>query len=354
MQGGPKAGVSVTQDLTLFYLARQAEGVAAFRRFADSYKALPAGCPHTLVVIFKGFAGESDLAGARAVFAGVAHGEMRVDDAQFDIGAYLQAAVQSGSDHVCFVNTHTQVLAPGWLGHLRAAMGDPSVGMAGAHASFESLLDSVALTSKAVWLAGIRQVPYDRQLARSYRFLLTVQAPAWLEQKPRWRDWLPRGPHHYAALEEEWQAFWRANRLPGAVFEFLDGFPSFPNPHIRSNGFMVKRLDLLTWFPRIAPTKQASYGFESGPDSLPARVLRGGRRLALVDRNGVAWDRDRWAASGTFRLGKQAGIMIGDNQTRAFDTFSAPERAVHEMMTWGEGVGRGGRAYSLGFRFRME
>jgi hypothetical protein len=350
--GHGRAGPPVTRDLALFYLARHAEGLPAFHRFATSYRAHPPGYPHTLVIIYKGFDTEAGVQEARSVFADLPHGEIRVDDTQFDIGAYLHAAAHTDADYVCFVNTHTEILAPNWLAHLRAAMRDPSIGLAGPHASFESLRDSLALTCKAVWLAGIRPVPFDRQLANAFRFALKVQAPAWMEQRPVWRDWFPRGWQYYRYLDAEWQAFWQANSGPGGVYHFLDGFPHFPNPHIRSNGFIVERRMLLDLFPRIAPTKQASYGFESGPDSLPAQVIRSGRRLALVDRNGVVYDHDRWTASRTFRLGNQANIMLADNQTRAFDRFSPPERAVHVMMSWGEAMAWP-RGYSLGFRFRM-
>ena len=49
-------------DLALFYLARRAEGLGSFQRFVDSYKANGAGVDHSLVVIYKGFERDRDLA----------------------------------------------------------------------------------------------------------------------------------------------------------------------------------------------------------------------------------------------------------------------------------------------------
>src|SRR5258708_1499388 len=125
------------KDLVLFYLACQAEGIEEFRRFAASYRDNPAGCAHELFIIYKGFEQPSDLSEARQEFAGLSSGEVHIGDEHFDIGAYLHAAYQVECRYACFVNTHTEILSSGWLRHLRAAMHDPSIGMAGAHASFE-------------------------------------------------------------------------------------------------------------------------------------------------------------------------------------------------------------------------
>ena len=309
------------------------------------------GCPHDLVIIYKGFEQEADLAAARTTFSGLSHAEIRVGDEHFDIGSYLNAAAQVEADYVCCVNTHTQILAPHWLRHLRSAMTDPTIGLAGPHASFESLYDSLGITSKAVWLSGVEIVPYDQKLADYFRFVVAVHAPNFLTGKPTWRGWLPE--YRYRRLEAKWDAFWRSNCQPGSVYDFLEGFPRFPNPHIRSNGFMLERKTLLNFFPLIEPTKKAAYGFESGPESLPAKILSSGRRLALVDRNGVVYDQDRWPESNTFRLGTQENIMIGDNQTRSFDALSKQERATHVMMTWGDSLANPPKAYPLGYRFRM-
>jgi hypothetical protein len=349
-------------DSAVFYLARHAEGLPPLRRFVESYKKHPAGIEHQFVVIFKGFERVTDLDAARGEFAGLPHTEIRISDEHFDIGAYLYGAANIETDYVCFLNTHTQILASSWLSHLRSAMNDPSIGLAGAFASFESLFDSLAVTSKAVWLAGIECIPFDERLADCYRFILKMHAPKFLANEPPWRHLMRRSGLKWAwrrfvrragpkEIESRWQAYWATVYRPGGHYGFLERFPRFPNPHLRSNGFIIERDTLLRLFPEIQPTKHAAYAFESGDNSLSAQVIRTGKKLALVDRHGQVYGEATWSKSKTFRLGAQENLMFSDNQTRAFDNLSEDERNTHVMMSWGLRSCDRSRAYPLGFSF---
>lgn len=340
-------------DLALFYLARKAEGLDSFRRFIESYRTHPAGCPHQLVIIYKGFGGHDDpaLHEACSLFRELddARSEVMVTDEHYDIGAYLRAARQIDSRFVCFVNTHTEILADNWLAHLRNAIDDETVGVAGASASYESLYDSLALTTKAVWLAGIECVSYDRRLADHYQFILKVHTPHWLDGMHRQAS---RYGHFYGVyLAEKWDAFWKSTLAPGGENNFLIDFARFPNPHIRSNGFIVRRTDFLRF--NVEPTKKSTYGFESGPNGLSITMLHEGKRLVLVDRNGRCLEPDQWPTSGCFRSGNQENLMIADNQTRSFDGLTQPEKDTHLLMSWGDSI-KPVRGYPLGFRFTMK
>ncbi|MFP3556263.1 hypothetical protein SB861_36945 [Paraburkholderia sp. SIMBA_049] len=333
-------------DLALFYLARHVEGLNSFRRFVDSYKRHPAGCDHKLVIIYKGFEHDADLEAARGVFD-MPHCEVRVTDEHYDIGAYINSAHQIDAQYVCFVNTHTEILADNWLLHLRNAIADESVGIAGATASYESLYDSLALLDRVVWLAGFERVEYDEKLAANYRFILRPHAPWWLDEKPKTKR---RYGHFYERyLDEKWKRVWCEAVAPGGRNAFLEGFPRFPNPHVRSNGFILKRADFLRFV--VQPTKKSTYGFESGPDGLSQTLAREGKRLTMVDRNGRYFDQEEWPHARCFRSGNQENLLIADNQTRAYDGLSAPERATHLMMSWGDAVAESKSALSLGYRF---
>lgn len=342
-------------DLALFYLARKAEGIESFRRFVESYKAHPAGCTHQLVIIYKGFeSGSGDLELARAcdMFHELDENcsEVMVTDEHYDIGAYIQAAQQINAKYVCFVNTHTDILTDNWLFHLRNAIEDESVGVAGASASYESLYDSLALTTKAVWLAGIECTSYDQKLADHYHFILKVHTPHWLIEQPVNKT---KHGHFYGVyLAEKWDAYWRRLLMPGEINNFLTDFTRFPNPHIRSNGFIVRRADFLRF--KVEPTKKSTYGFESGPNGLSITMLREGKRLVLVDRNGRCMDSEHWPTGGCFRSGNQENLMIADNQTRSYDELSQPEKHTHLLMSWGNSVKTGSDGYPLGFTFSMK
>jgi hypothetical protein len=304
------------------------------------------------VVIYKGFETERDLAAAREVFD-MPNCEVRVTDEHYDIGAYIIASAQTEANFVCFVNTHTEILSDNWLAHLRNAIEDESVGVAGATASYESLYDSLALTSKAVWLAGNEGVSYDQRLAAYFRFVLTTNAPGWLEAKEV--KGYRFGQFYETYLAEKWDAFWKLTMrqsAPRGPHAFLEGFNRFPNPHIRSNGFIVRRDRFLRF--EVQPTKKSAYSFESGPNGLSSTALREGKRLVLVDRNGRCIEKEDWPHAGCFRSGNQENLMMADNQTRSFAALSQPEKDTHLLMSWGDSIRIAGGAYPLGMTFKCD
>ena len=61
-------------------------------------------------------------------------------------------------------------------------------------------------------------------------------------------------------------------------------FPYFPNPHIRSNCFLIDRSLLLSLDFRLKLTKLDCQLFESGSDGLSAKLLGLGLRLLVVGR----------------------------------------------------------------------
>ncbi|MFW8646000.1 glycosyltransferase family A protein [Rhizobium beringeri] len=62
-------------------------------------------------------------------------------------------------------------------------------------------------------------------------------------------------------------------------------FPHFPNPHIRSNAFLVKRDDLLA-IPLEDKGKMAACRFESGKEGLSMHLLRQGLDILVVGADG--------------------------------------------------------------------
>lgn len=152
-------------------------------------------------------------------------------------------------------------------------------------------------------------------------------------------------------LEDEWQQYWGWCISIVGPLRYIADFPPFPNAHIRSNGFIVERKWLTEHFPSAKPTKYAAYGFESGFRGLSKAVIERGRQLAIVDRRGNVFPPDRWHESETFRLGSQDGLIMADNQTRAFDAMPEPERDLHRMMSWGRERVEAKSVPSLGLPF---
>jgi hypothetical protein len=99
---------------------------------------------------------------------------------------------------------------------------------------------------------------------------------------------------------------------------------------------MMERQIFVDTLPSLIETKNDSYLFESGPDSLTQQVLRRGLRVVVVGKDGSIYEMDQWAESGTFRLGSQHNLLVKDNQTRAFEAMNVAEQSAFATMAWGE------------------
>ena len=177
---------------SVVYLVRINEGLAPVQRFLASYLRYDAGVPHRFLVLRRGFALPGAWDAYEAVFDefGAAHDSLDVAETGFDLGAYREAAQKSSADVFCFLNTFSEVLCDGWLANLHRASQLDRAGLVGATGSWES------------WYSS--GVPARRPAATR----------------------LPR-----RATAREW---FRARAL-------RRDFAAFPNPHVRTNAFMVTR-----------------------------------------------------------------------------------------------------------------
>jgi hypothetical protein len=329
-------------DTAVVYLARRKEGLEPLRRFVDTYGKTAAGVQHDLIVIYKGF--EWSLRAprigvdqylarrhARSVLRPIERGSVTVTDEMLDIGAYLVAArAFQQYRFFCFLNTFSEVVADDWLKKLRDAIDSESVGIVGATASWESLYDSFFFLNKAAWLAGGR-VPPNRIFSEQLKSTFAIHSAKWFADSQA----LPAGaPLSYdCELDGAYDRYWQSLLKSGGYADY-EHWPRFPNPHLRSNGFMIRRDNLLQTFSEVAPTKLAALQFESGPLSLTNAVLASSRRVLLIGKNGT-YDIDQWPRSNIFRSGMQENLIISDNQTRDFDAESPLGKVAYSLMSWG-------------------
>lgn len=360
------------------YLARMAEGLEPLKRFVQSYLRHSAGVEHDLVVIYKGYSRSGSFEDARAVFASIPHRAIEVSDEGFDIGAYLAVAPQLEHDYICFMNTFTEIEADGWLLNLYRHASSPGTGVVGAMGSYESLSTSSRLIHKVLWLCNEAAVPFDEKIAYYYDFVIEDHCKFWkaggqagsfslrkmmLALAPRqiyrrcrsiaaaqMKLILDKGAR--GTLEERFQRRWESRIGPGGDMATTACFPVFPNPHIRSNGFMVPRQRMLEFPPGSIRTKMDACAFESGADSLTNRVRREGLAALIVGRDGIGYDMKEWCSSKTFRCVYESNILLSDNQSRMFRRMTPGARATHLRITWGDYLGNAPDDFpGLGFHF---
>lgn len=340
--------------IAVLYLARHAEGLAPVLRFARSYQEFAAGVAHDLIVIHKGSHESCSTDDVTAAFKGVPHRALHLPDDGFDIGAYQRANAQIDHDVVCCLNTFSEILAPNWLQILTGPLSDPGVGIVGATASYESINDSTRLLNKAIW--HMTEAKFNRAFADYFQFLL-IHSPTWAEKfkarptmKQRWRGIKARWRGVDARIDSaRLDDRWLREATAHDHIRRCSGFPAFPNPHVRSSGFAVRRTDLLAATRPIADKLDACE-FESGVNSLTRTILKSGRRALVANRARKYFDVADWPKSQTFRLGTQSGLLIADGRTRDFGAMGSDERALHVVMSWGDHMAR---VPLLGSRFQV-
>lgn len=141
-------------------------------------------------------------------------------------------------------------------------------------------------------------------------------------------------PLHAMWLDTVYEAFTSSDRIglvgcSGSMetsHPFFPGFPDFPNYHIRTNGFMIAKQDYLDILEdHSLKTKVEAYQFESGCQSMTWMIRASGREAVVVGKKGMVQPRDLWRAN-LFRSWNQSNLLLGDNQTRAYQAASLPGR----------------------------
>jgi hypothetical protein len=320
--------------LAVVYLVRYIEDTASVRRFIDSYKRFRAGVGHELVIIWKGFPNQNpDGSDQLRICNEVQHRSIAVTDCGFDIGAYRRAAEFFPYQAMLFANTFSEVQADDWLKLLWDSFMRDDVGLVGATASYESLQSSMKQLARAVFLASTDS-PYDALLAAQWEHELRDRHPQWLRQSVgfRLRSSARAALRRVRGRPSPVNAFEQAWETHGVFYEAQ---PRFPNPHVRTNAFLIGREDFLSIAPVEIATKEAAFEFESGAKNLTRLIWSRGLDVAIVGANRRSYAASDWASSETFRRGTQKNKLVADNQTRAFDRMNPAARELSEKLTWG-------------------
>ena len=121
---------------------------------------------------------------------------------------------------------------------------------------------------------------------------------------------------------------------PGPLRARRRGYPSFPNPALRTNGFALERelLRSLDWPP--PRTRLDAVAIECGEHGITRQVLKRGLQALVVGRDGRGYEPERWRESRTFRSGNQANLLLADKRTRHYEAAGPLMRRALEWLSW--------------------
>lgn len=276
--------MSTDTGIAVLHLVRARNPTSALAAFLKSYQRYPAGAPHRLIILLKGFADGVPYEIDR-LLAPIIHERIYCPDTGFDIGSYMYGIERISEPLVLLTNSFTEFATDGWLGKLLAAIILPSMGAVGATGSWESF---------------------------SSRFFHEPMDMA--------RPWPLR------IVRRVWSL------IIGAGLFII--FPKFPNVHLRTNGLLIRRVDFITHRHPPMRFKIQAWMFESGRWSLSRCLIRRGLRLAIVDRDGTVYAPEEWEGSSTFWQGEQSNLLIHDNQTRMYANGSENFRCRKRFTAW--------------------
>lgn len=279
-------------NISVIYNAWHPFGIFPFQSFITSYQKNTANAAHQLVIIFKDFP-ENDIASDEP-FLNLLK-EMNIDYSSLhfkgglDIDAYFFAANQLNTEYCCFFNTKSIILAPNWLNYMYQAIQDNSVGVVSATGSWQSYMNTVYIqnslryNSKESFKTNFRKYKLYLKAFFYYRFL----------------------------------------------------FPSFPNPHVRTNAFLIKKETFLKLHYKPITKKIEAYQFESGWNGFTRQLQKMGLIALIVDNKGNAYPIDKWNKSNIFWQSNQEALLVSDNQTNAYNVASETERKTYRKLAWG-------------------
>jgi hypothetical protein len=310
----------------VIYLCRFAEGEHPVRTFVDSYCAHSAGADHDLYVIFKGFRDQSSLAAARALFGGLSVRPIELEDEGYDIGSYFAAARIVANHRLVFFNTFTELLVDNWLKRLDDALSLPGVGLVGATGSWQS--------HRSMYQAGWRRASYWLRHPLDYvRRNGNAGVPTshdGNEQESAVSTARPKTRNVFRLLCQFARAAYRVIRFD----QLLLPYSPFPNPHIRTNAFMIEKDRFLALKIPSFRSKFSVYKFESGRSSLTCQIIAQGLRAVVVDRKGDVYDPPEWKASSTYWVEDQRNLLAADNRTRQYSEGTSFDRARLQAHAW--------------------
>lgn len=279
-----------THEISLVHLIWKPFGLELFEKFIASYKSFAAGCSHQLVIVCNGIKEAADAAPFRqyAQAQNIAC-TFLTHEKGYDLEVYRWVTGQLQTKYVIFLNSYSQILAENWLSKYYKGFEDSNTGAVSASGNFLSYSTAVFQKNKLL---------------------------------PEWGKGLLYNFKKYTLFLK---AYFYWGRL----------FRSFPNPHIRTNAFMIERKMFLSICPITFSTKFQTYLFESGRKGLTESLLKKGKQVKIVDKNGNLYLPVDWTKSKTFWISRQENLLISDNQTRIYDNASTEEKQQMIKLAWG-------------------
>ena len=112
-------------------------------------------------------------------------------------------------------------------------------------------------------------------------------------------------------------------------------FKFFPNPHLRSNCFMIYAKDLIDLNIIKCRHKIDTWKNESGRNGMTQQLLKKGFRIYIINKKGKKIDMNKWKKSETYAYKEQSQLIIEDKHTREYSKLHEEKKIIYTLNCWG-------------------
>ena len=258
------------------YLFTSYDQIRSLKNFISNYSKFESGMNHKLILCYKLING-SKLEPLRNCLINIPHEEFIDSEIKndYDFGSYKRVAERFPDNDILFLNSHSYPVCKNWLKKLMVFKDDNTI--IGSSGSYESLVDSVILK-------------------KIYKYF------SYIFKKAR----------------------------------FIKNFNKFPNPHLRTTGFLIKGKSYSEFMSkRSVKNKEDAWKIESGKNSLTNFFKDNNFNLFIVNSDGKKFTESHWKLSETYCYLNQSKSIISDKQTRKYLSLKNEEKKISQNNVWG-------------------
>jgi hypothetical protein len=270
--------MNLKKKIIVNYLISKYDKKTYLKKFLYNYKKFNPGYPHKLIITFKNFK-NNDIIFKYKCLKNIKH-EKFIDFNlfnDFDWGSYKRLVKKFQNSIFFFMNCHSYPIKSNWLKFFVKNYKKKS--LLGPAGSYESLASGA--------FKGI----YYKNRLKSLKYFIN---------------------------------------------NFIY-FPIFPNPHIRSNSFMISGKDFLNveLNKKYKFKKFGTWINESGRKGMTNNLKKKGFNCYVINSDGKKFSENNWRLSETFCYKEQSKLLISDKFSRIFNKSGYIKKKIIEKNVWG-------------------
>ena len=258
------------------YLFTCFDEISSLKEFIKNYKKYSSGVNHKLIICFK-LLDRSKINDFENIMINIDFtpyiDPVKIND--FDLGSYKRVAENYPLNQILFLNSHSYPICDNWLSKLIKYSNYNT--LIGTTASNESILDSIKLKKKHKILSHILKKIYYKMR-----------------------------------------------------------FNAFPNPHIRTTGFLINGKKFLDYINnKKIYSKEDAWEIESGKNSLTNYFKNDNCNIYIINSDGDKFIEKDWKLSETYNYLNQSKTIISDKHIRKYNVLNDNDKLLSQKKVWG-------------------